>query len=297
MISISDMIDERYKIRALVGRGGMSDVYEAYDIISKKCVAIKIINEANENNEESKIKFENEARIAASLNHPNIVKIYNYSFFNNKPYIVNEFQKGQTLKDTLAFKGYFTLLEACQIMIQILSALSYIHQNKIIHRDIKPHNIFCGSDGIVKVSDFGISIFQKDLDKIKKSRKIDGTIQYLAPEVIRQNKISPQSDIYSAGITFFELLTGYLPFDEDNIIEVAKSHLNNEVPSPRKVMTSLPLECEEIIKKATEKDLDLRYKSALSMKNDIEAIYNNKKIVTKGLNLFDRIFKGRKKKI
>jgi len=296
MISVNDMLDNRYKIRVLIGRGGMSDVYEAYDIIMKRAVAIKIINEGNENNPESKTKFENEARISSSLNHPNIVKIFNYSFFNKSPYIVNEYQKGQTLKDTLGFKGYFTLFESCQIMIQILNALSYIHKNNIIHRDIKPQNIFYGSDGIIKVSDFGISIFKKDIERIKNAKKIDGTVQYLAPEVIRKNECSEQSDIYSAGITFFELLTGYLPFDEDNVVEVAKSHLHNEVPSPRKIMMNLPLECEEIIKKATEKDLSLRYKNADQMKKDIESIYNNKRIVSKGSNLFDKIFNRRKKR-
>ena len=300
MINISDMIDDRYKVRAFLGHGGMSDVYEAHDIIMKRIVAIKILNEASMNIRENQIRFENEARIASSLYHPNIVKIYNYGKYKGQAFIVNEFQKGQTLKDALNFKGYFSLAESCQIMIQVLSALAFMHQKGIIHRDIKPQNIFYGTDGIAKVSDFGISIIKGSKMGIDEYKKVVGTVHYMAPEVIKGAKANEQSDIYSAGVTFLELLTGCLPFmnkgDEDNINKIAIAHIKYDIPSPLSFMVSLPKETEDIVFKATNKDLSLRYKSANEMKNDIERLYQNKSVISKSFNFFDRIFNSKRRK-
>lgn len=291
MIKINDLIDDRYKIKSSLGHGGMSDVYEARDIIFKRPVAIKIINKESFQNSENLVRFENEARIAASLNHPNIVKIYDYGTYEDYPYIVNEFQRGQTLKDALSFKKYFNLQEACSIIIQILDALSYMHSKRIVHRDIKPQNIFYGSDGVAKISDFGISVsMDKKLKNVDENNKVVGTAQYIAPEVIRGHKANAQSDIYSLGVTFFELVTGYLPFDDENVNKVAMDHVKNEFPSPLEYMPNLPKEFEEIIKKSTIRDISIRYKSAAEMREDVLALYHNKKSVNKNTPFFERIF-------
>ncbi len=290
MIKINDLIDDRYKIKASIGHGGMSDVFEGYDIVMKRAVAFKILNEESVLNPQNLTRFENEARIAASLFHPNIVRIYDYGYYEGAPYIVNELQKGQTLKDALTFKRFFSLPEACQIMIQVLEGLAYIHSKGIIHRDIKPQNIFYGSDGIAKIADFGISIIKYYNLNLDEPKKVVGTAQYLAPEVLRGSKPNEQSDIYAAGVLFFELLTGYIPFDDQNVNVVARAHVNNDIPSPLEYMPMLPQKCEDIVKKATSRNLNYRYLKAEDMLNDIKELYSDKKTIKKSTPLITRLF-------
>ena len=290
MIKVNDLIDDRYKIKASIGHGGMSDVFEGYDIVMKRAIAFKILNEESVLNPQNLIRFENEARIAASLFHPNIVRIYDYGFYKGAPYIVNELQKGQTLKDALTFKKFFSLPEACQIMIQVLEGLAYIHSKGIIHRDIKPQNIFYGSDGIAKIADFGISTIKYYNLNLDEPKKVVGTAQYLAPEVLRGSKPNEQSDIYAAGVTFFELLTGYIPFDDQNVNVVARAHVDHEIPSPLDYMPTLPQKCEDIVKKATSKNLNYRYLKAEDMLTDIKELYDDKKTIKKSTPLITRLF-------
>ena len=260
MININDIINKRYKILGTVGHGGMSDVYQAKDLIFKREVAIKVIKYEFINNIENLIRFQNEARISACLNHPNIIKIFDYGEIDNLPFIVNEFVKDQTLRDVLDFKRALSSKEACSIMLQILDAIIYIHSKNIIHRDIKPQNIFYGVDGSVKLSDFGISVIKGSLMNVNENNKVVGTAQYLAPEIFRGGKPSFQSDIFSLGILFFEIVTGRVPFDAKTPGEVGVLMLENDVPSPKKFMPSIPKEIEEIILKSTSKDLNIRYK-------------------------------------
>ena len=268
----------------------MSDVYQAKDLIFKREVAIKVIKYEFINNIENLIRFQNEARISACLNHPNIIKIFDYGEIDNLPFIVNEFVKDQTLRDVLDFKRALSSKEACSIMLQILDAIIYIHSKNIIHRDIKPQNIFYGVDGSVKLSDFGISVIKGSLMNVNENNKVVGTAQYLAPEIFRGGKPSFQSDIFSLGILFFEIVTGRVPFDAKTPGEVGVLMLENDVPSPKKFMPSIPKEIEEIILKSTSKDLNIRYKDAKEMRKDIEKVYNNKKLINKGHSLFARIF-------
>lgn len=269
MIRIGDFLNERYKIISELGHGGMSDVYEARDIIFKRPVAIKIIKFDTANKIENLIRFQNEARFAAAFSHPNIVKIYDFGEHENLPYIVQEFIKSDTLRDILDYKKSFRPNEACAIMLQICDALIEVHSRKIVHRDIKPQNIFYGNDGTVKLGDFGISVLIDSPLNVNENKKVMGTVQYLSPELVYGKKPSFQSDIYALGITFYEIVTSKVPFDDEDPSKVASMQVKQEVPSPLKIIPSLPIELERIIMKCLEKDLEKRYESVEEIKKDI----------------------------
>jgi|GEM_PF-6946266 len=291
MIRINDVVSERYKILASIGKGGMSDVYEAKDFILKRNIAIKFLSESALKKVDNIIRFQNEARFSSSLNLPNIVKIYDYGEHQNTLFIVNELVKGQTLKEALDFKGAYTINETCSIMLQLCDALIYIHARKIIHRDIKSSNVFILPDGSIKIGDFGISYLLDSNLNINENKKIAGTAQYLAPELIK-GKVNGtyQSDIYALGILFYELLTGVVPFDGNDPSDIAIKHIKEELPSPLKLIPSLPVEVEHIFYKATDKDLRKRYKTVKAMRDDILNLYKNKKAMKQGRSLLARIF-------
>jgi serine/threonine-protein kinase len=290
MINVNDIASERYKIINVVGHGGMSDVFEARDIIFKRPVALKVLRQEYMNNIENLIRFQNEARISSALNHPNIVKIYDYGEIDNLPFIAYEFIKDQTLRDVLDFKRYLSVPEACSVMLEILEGVNYIHSRNVIHRDLKPLNIFYGADGSVKISDFGISVIVGSKMNVNENAKIMGTAQYLAPELIRGGKPSFQSDIYSLGITFYEIITGKVPFDSSDPKEVVAMQVKKVMPSPILLMPNTPKEIERIIFKATAKDPIKRYKTCQEMKEDIAMVYRNKKMMNKGHSRLARIF-------
>lgn len=290
MIRVNDVIGQRYKIISELGKGGMSDVYEAHDVIFRREVALKIIKYENAKRIDNLIRFQNEARFSAAFNHPNVVKIYDYGEYNNLPYIVTEYVKGQTLRDVLDYKRCFSLNESCSIMLQLCDALIEVHSKNIVHRDIKPQNVYYASDGEIKLGDFGISVLLGSGMNVNENKKVMGTAQYLAPELVYGEKATFQSDIYAMGITFFELLTGRVPFDGKNPHDVAVMQVEKEVPSPLTINPDLPKEVEYIIFKAVNKNLDERYKSVNEMKKDILSLYKNKKIMRKRGSLFARIF-------
>ena len=290
MIRVNDLIGERYKIVSELGHGGMSDVFEARDIIFKRTVAIKIIKFENSNKIENLIRFQNEARFSAAFNHPNIVKIYDYGEHNNLPYIVNEYMKSQTLRDVLDYKKNLGLNETCQIMLQLCDAVIEVHSKNIIHRDIKPQNIYYLSDGTVKLSDFGISVLLNSPLNVNENKKVMGTVQYLAPELVYGKKCSFQSDIYAMGITMFELLTGQVPFDASKVSDIAYMQVNDEMPSVLTIIPTLPKEVDKIVQKATAKDVQGRYKTVVELRKDILSIYKNKKLIKKKSNFFAKLF-------
>lgn len=288
-MNINDIIDERYRIVRILGEGGMAIVYLANDLISKKDVALKIIKEETMKNPVNLTRFEREARAAASLNHQNIVHVINLGTHEGRPYMVTELIKGQTLREALNVRGKFSFIEACDIMYQLCSAALHAHQHGVIHRDVKPQNVFITVDGTIKLADFGIATFE-NASRVTRSEVVVGSVHYLAPEISQGNQATPQSDIYALGITFFELITGRVPFDDDSAVTVALKHIKEKFPSPRKYNSKTPSIIEKIIYKACSKNPIDRYKSAFDMRKDIDRILRDPSLIKKK-SLLDRIFR------
>jgi len=270
----NEIIDDRYKIIDVLGEGGMAIVYKAHDLITDKDVAVKMMKPETATNKTNLSRFEREARAAASLNHQNIVKVVNVGTYQGLPYMVNEFINGQTLRQVLDVRGKFSFLEALDIMYQLCSAVMYAHSRGVIHRDIKPQNIFLTQDGTLKLGDFGIATFQ-NASHVTRSEVVIGSVHYLAPEISQGNPASERSDIYSMGITFFELITGRVPFDSDSAVNVALMHIREPFPSIKKYNPRTPECIENIIYKACMKNPLERYSSADDMRKDVELLLKN----------------------
>ena len=236
---IGNIIDERYKLKSVLGEGGMATVYLASDLIARKDVALKIIKEETMKNPVNLTRFEREARAAASLNHQNIVRVINLGTAEGRPYMVTELIKGQTVREVLNVRGKFSVLEACDIMYQLCSAVLNAHQHNVIHRDIKPQNVYMSSDSSIKLGDFGIATFT-NASRVTRSEVVIGSVHYLAPEISQGNQANVESDIYALGITFFELLTGKVPFDDESPVTVALMHIKDKMPSVRKLNPKVP---------------------------------------------------------
>lgn len=289
-LKIGTLIDGRYRVTARIGHGGMAEVYEANDVISKKTIAIKMIREDVMRNPINLKRFQNEATIAASLNHPNIVKVYNHGTIGGVPYIANEYIKGQSLKDALDFRGSIPIKEALQYMIQLANALYYAHQHNIVHRDIKPDNIFLLPDGMIKLGDFGIAQADGMSNDLTETKEIVGSVHYLAPEISKGKPATIKSDIYAAGVTFFELITGHVPYEKNNAVNIAVAHIKEKFPSPKKYLPDCPKEIERIILKATKKNPNERYKNANEFALDLIEISKHPELLKEKKSLFARIF-------
>ena len=257
----------------MIGGGGMANVYLAHDDILGRDVAVKILRLDYANNEEFIKRFHREAQSVTTLSHPNIVNMYDVGEEDGIYYLVMEYVPGQTLKQYINQRGMLPIGEALDIMEQLTAAMAHAHHFEIVHRDIKPHNILIRSDGVVKVTDFGIAT-ATSATTITHTNSVLGSVHYLSPEQARGGIANKQSDIYSLGIVMFELLTGRQPFSGESAIAIALKHLQNETPSPKRWNPDIPQSVENIILKATAKDPFHRYQSANAMKRDIEtALY------------------------
>jgi eukaryotic-like serine/threonine-protein kinase len=289
MIKINDLIDERYRVINELGEGGFSYVYEVEDIITRKILALKILKDEVVKHDITLSRFEREARACASLNHPNIVRIVNVGLFDGKPYMASELIKGHTLKEELDIRRKYSFKEACTIMLQLCEAIAFAHSNLVVHRDIKPNNVYLTPDGTVKLGDFGIAYFENGR-RVTKSEVIVGSVHYLAPEVSQGKIPTFQSDIYSLGITFFELCTGKVPYDGVNPIAIAMLHIKERFPSPRKVLPTVPKAIEKIIIKACRKNPVDRYRSVVELQKDIKRLLDNPKLTKPRHSIFARFF-------
>ena len=260
---------DRYEILEKIGSGGMADVYKARDHKLNRLVAVKVLKQEFSVDETFVKKFRVEAQAAAGLSHPNIVNVYDVGEENGIHYIVMELVQGITLKKYIEMKGKLEIKEALNISVQIASGLQAAHDNRIIHRDIKPQNIIMSRDGKVKVTDFGIA---KMADSTTVTTNAAGSVHYISPEQARGGYSDAKSDIYSLGITMYEMLTGRVPFEGETNVAVALLHIQGEMVPPRKLEPSIPRSFEKIILKCTQKKPERRYGSARELIADLRKV-------------------------
>ena len=279
-IVIGNTIDSRYILFRFVASGGMADIYEAHDRYLHKPVALKFLKEKYVVSPEAVEQFKNEARYTSIFSHMNIMKIYNVGEYQSRPYISYELLKGKTLKEILDNRGNLSFDECIDYMLQILDGMNKIHSMGILHNDLKPDNMVLLADGTIKICDFGIASHASS----KEEAKILGTANYLAPEVILNRKYSVQSDIYSVGIIFYELLTGELPFSGDNAKEVLEAHAKGgEITTKNRPFLEYNLDVDFVINKAINRNVSNRYKNDKEFITDLIKIKNKEPIVKTGL--------------
>ena len=258
MLDKGTVISKRYQIVEKLGSGGMAVAYKARDMRLGRFVTVKVLKDEYAENSEFLTKFSSEASAAASLSHHNIVRVYDVGEDRGINYIVMEYVHGQSLKRTIEEKAPFDTLTTLSVALQIASALSHAHKHHVVHRDIKPQNILVAVDGTIKVTDFGIACaattntYAADVNAM-------GSVHYFSPEQARGGYVNEKSDIYSLGITMYEMVTGRVPFDASSSIAIALKHLNEELPDIKQYNPNITRGLEGIIRKATQKKADERY--------------------------------------
>ena len=265
---IGKMLDDRYEILELIGSGGMANVYKARCHRLNRLVAIKILKSDLADNADFRRRFHDESQAVAQLSHANIVSVYDVSTNPDREYIVMELIDGITLKQYMERRGRMDWRESLHFITQIMRGLSHAHSRGIIHRDIKPQNIMVLRDGSVKVADFGIACLANQGQTL--TQEALGSVHYISPEQARGDRIDARSDIYSAGVVLYEMLTGRLPFEGDSAVSVAIQHLSSVPLAPRDIDPSLPEPLELICMKAMNSDPNKRYASADAMIEDLE---------------------------
>ena len=265
---IGKMLDDRYEILELIGSGGMANVYKARCHRLNRLVAIKILKSDLADNADFRRRFHDESQAVAQLSHANIVSVYDVSTNPDREYIVMELIDGITLKQYMERRGRMDWRESLHFITQIMRGLSHAHSRGIIHRDIKPQNIMVLRDGSVKVADFGIACLADSAQTL--TQEALGSVHYISPEQARGDRIDARSDIYSAGVVLYEMLTGRLPFEGDSAVSVAIQHLSSVPLAPRDIDPSIPEPLELICMKAMNSDPNKRYASADAMIEDLE---------------------------
>lgn len=271
---LSRTLGKRYEIVELIGRGGMAYVYKARDLKLNRYVAVKVLREEYTENEQFIKKFDRESQAVACLSHPNIVGVYDVGVQDNIYYIIMEYIDGITLKQYLMRKGRLDYTEATRFVMDISNALRCAHENKIIHRDIKPHNILLTRDLVPKVADFGIARAITS-STVTMTNQTMGSVHYISPEQAKGGFVDERSDLYSLGILYYELLTGKLPFDEENTVTIAIKHIQEEIVPPKLLEPKIPERVNQIVVKLTQKKPDERYQNTDELMEDLEAVLEN----------------------
>lgn len=274
MLELGTMLSGRYEVLKCVGSGGMADVYMAKDHKLNRNVAVKVLKSEYVEDEKFLKKFETEAQAVARLSHPNIVNIYDVGIEDGINYIVMELAEGITLKEYIRKKGYLSPKETVEISTQIASAISHAHKNHIIHRDIKPQNILVSDTGIIKVTDFGIAKATSS-NTVTSTATAMGSVHYISPEQAKGRFCDEKSDIYSLGITMYEMVTGHVPFDHENGVTIALMHLQNEITPPSQIRDGIPDSLEKIILKCTMKKPEERYQTADDLIADLRLVFED----------------------
>ena len=267
MVRIGMFLGDRYEILEKIGTGGMAEVFKGKDHKLNRFVAVKVLKDEFAEDKNFVRKFKEEAQAAAALAHPNIVNVYDVGDEMNINYIVMELVEGITLKTYIEKKGRLTVKEATSIAIQVASGLEVAHNNRIVHRDIKPQNIIISREGKVKVTDFGIA---KSVSSNTNTADTMGSVHYTSPEQARGGYSDAKSDIYSLGIVMYEMVTGRVPFDGETTVVVAVKHLQEDIVSPRVYASDVPVSLEHIILKCTEKSPDRRYQNVTELIADLK---------------------------
>lgn len=273
MLRIGTVLLDRYELLEQIGSGGMAIVFRGRDRTLERYVTVKILREEFIGDEEFITRFRSEALAAARLSHPNIVRVYDVGQEGNVYFIVMEYVHGDTLKQAIKEKAPFDTKSTINVSMQIASGIAQAHKNHIIHRDIKPQNILVGTDGIIKVTDFGIARAANGTTMTTSTTAM-GSVHYFSPEQARGGYVDEKSDIYSLGITMFEMVTGQLPFQANTSVAVAMKQINEELPDIRQYNPKVSASLEMIIRKATRKKADERYATIDEMIQDLAAAKN-----------------------
>ncbi|MFR1707818.1 MAG: Stk1 family PASTA domain-containing Ser/Thr kinase [Clostridium sp.] len=281
---VGTMLGNRYELIEKIGEGGMAVVYKAKCTILNRFVAIKILKPEYSNNKEFMEKFRREALATASFSHSNIVNIYDVGSEGNINYIVMELVNGKTLKEYIRENAPLSSEATLKISIQIAKALECAHKNKIIHRDIKPHNILINEDEVIKVTDFGIAKATSS-DTITHTNKVIGSAHYFSPEQAKGKIVDNRTDIYSFGIVIYEMLTGRVPFDGESAVAVALKHIQDTMVPPKVLVPEVPDSLNNLVIKATQKEVIKRYNNVTEMLIDLMRIENNNKYVVTPSNM------------
>jgi hypothetical protein len=263
------LLGGRYRIDALIGRGGMSDVYRGMDVVLQRQVAIKILTDRSE---DLRKRFLREAQSMARLNHTNIVGVYDAAQNDGVSYIVMELVQGRTLA-TIS-PSELTVHTALRYILELLEALAFAHENNVVHRDVKPANIMVLSSGAIKVMDFGLSRRTSEMSSVTNAGEIVGTIAYLSPERFLGKIADARSDLYSVGVVMYEVFTGTVPFknESDDLVAVIFAHVNEPPAALRTINPAVPAPIERIVLRLLEKDPERRYASAREVIVDIRTL-------------------------
>lgn len=269
---MSKLLAGRYELIEKIGEGGMAVVYKGKDRLLNRYVAIKILRPEFTKDAQFVENFKRESQAAANLQHPNIVSVYDVGKEGNIHFIVMELIDGRPLSDIIKERAPMDYRQAIEITRQVASALSMAHRNNIIHRDVKPHNIMMTRDGMAKLTDFGIAKAVSDSTLVTETSRIIGSVHYFSPEQARGAYVDERSDIYSLGIVLYEMLTGQVPFDGDNPVQVALMHINDEITPPSQLVSGIPPALEKLVMKATDKFQSNRYRNADELLEDLKNI-------------------------
>ena len=270
---VGRILDKRYRIDDVLGVGGMSAVLVAYDMQMGRNVAVKMLKEEISHDEQAVRQFVTESKAVSMLNHPNIVKIHDVVMRDEIKYIVMGYIEGETLRSYMDRVGVLPLDNTIEILLQVLDALDHAHSKGVIHRDIKPQNILMLQDGKIVVTDFGIAKIANS--ETTTDDKTIGTVYYISPEQAEGTAIDHRSDLYSLGAMLFEMITGRLPFNADSTVAIAMKHINEQPPSPRDHLPTIPVGMDQIVQYALAKSPEDRFQTAKQMKTYVETLKND----------------------
>jgi len=268
---VGTVLDGRYLVQTKIASGGTSTVYRGVDVRLDRPVAVKVMDSRYAGDDQFLTRFRLEARTVARLKDPGLVAVYDQGLDARHPFLVMEFIEGGTLRELLAERGPMPPHAVVAVLRPVLGGLATAHRAGLVHRDVKPENVLISDDGDVKIADFGLVRAVADAG-ITSANVILGTAAYLSPEQVRDGDASPRSDVYSAGILTYELLTGRTPFTGDSALSIAYQRLDTDVPPPSAVIDGVPQQFDELVARATARDPADRYADAIEMAADVDAI-------------------------